>query len=221
MHIYTLIAAANIHIPRTMLDTEQINSTRYDSITNTRLHNYLIGDVIGKICKAKHLSLFATPLSFTAIPSPSCSFTGNQQRYTVYPAIQRYLVTQYECISRGLRVRTVYFSRPNDTVQITNAPPYHQRSSCYKVSTVIGPPRAKRVCNHTNVLLFDKRRAKGRRNGMLRESGNVTCQRFAIVRVDALSRNSGHVPRNLAPCNLLDSANYTAKNFRQRDASTS
>lgn len=67
MHIYTLIAAANIHIPRTMLDTEQINSTRYDSITNTRLHNYLIGDVIGKICKAKHLSLFATPLSFTAI----------------------------------------------------------------------------------------------------------------------------------------------------------
>lgn len=48
---------------------------------------------------------------------------------------------------------------------------------------------------------------------MVRESGNVTCQRFAIVSVDTLPRNSGHVPRNLASCNLLDSANYTAKNF--------
>lgn len=50
-----------------MFDTERINSTRYDSITNTRLRNYLIGDVVGKICETKHLSLFVTPLSFTAI----------------------------------------------------------------------------------------------------------------------------------------------------------
>ena len=55
------------------------------------------------------------------------------------------------------------------------------------------------------------------------ENGNVTCQRFSVVSVDtfplpSVIRNTFHViwPR----CNLLDRANYAAKNPWQRDTST-